>query len=252
MRDRVVESPSGAPNGVRVVLVMNRKGGAGKSTLCRALASAAVARGETVTLFDTDASRSCHAWMERAQASGHWSSRIEVIHSLDAGHISEVIAQIHDQPDQEHLILIDTFGGASEAQDQLAGLAHQIVCPMMLSRADLTETRATAAWYVGLRERVSDAGLLPPFTVALSRVPLRISETERAIAGELFASLPAFEAFLGNRSSYLRMDEAGLLGALANNLPNRGVAAHLQGALQEADTLLIEIDRSIREGSWES
>ena len=42
--------------GIRVVLVMNRKGGSGKSTLCRALASAAAARGETVTIFDTDAS----------------------------------------------------------------------------------------------------------------------------------------------------------------------------------------------------
>ena len=37
--------------GIRVVLVMNRKGGSGKSTLCRALASAAAARGETVTIF---------------------------------------------------------------------------------------------------------------------------------------------------------------------------------------------------------
>ena len=36
-------------NGIRVVLMMNRKGGSGKSTLCRALASAAVARGETVS-----------------------------------------------------------------------------------------------------------------------------------------------------------------------------------------------------------
>jgi len=249
MRDQASESSAGIPNGVRVVLVMNRKGGAGKSTLCRALASAAVARGETVTVFDTDASRSCHAWMERAKASGNWSPRIEVIHSLDAGHIAEVIAQIHEQPDQEHLVLIDTFGGASEAQDDLAGLAHQIVCPTMLSRADLTETRATAAWYLALGDRVADARLLPPFTVALSRVPLRISETERAIAAELFASLPAFEAFLGNRSSYLRMDEAGLLGSLADSLPNRGVAVHLQSALQEAEALLVEIDRSILEGS---
>ena len=37
--------------GIRVVLVMNRKGGSGKRTLCRALASAAAARGETVTIF---------------------------------------------------------------------------------------------------------------------------------------------------------------------------------------------------------
>lgn len=246
MRDQITELTSQSLNGVRVVLVMNRKGGAGKSTLCRALASAAVARGETVSLFDTDASRSCHAWMDRGKAAGNWSPLIEVIHTLDARRIMEVIAQIHDQPDQEHLILIDTFGGTSEAQDHLAGAAHQIICPMMLSRADLTETRATAAWYLGLRSRVRDAAALPPFTVALGRVPLRISETERTVAAELFASLPAFENFLGNRTGYLRMDESGLLGSLAAHLPNRGVAAHLLGALREAEALLAEIDAAIR------
>jgi len=44
------------------------------------------------------------------------------------------------------------------------------------------------------------------------------------------------------------MDEAGLLGSLADSLPNRGVAVHLQSALQEAEALLVEIDRSIQEG----
>jgi energy-coupling factor transporter ATP-binding protein EcfA2 len=58
--------------GIRVVLVMNRKGGSGKSTLCRALASAAAARGETVTIFDTDSSRSCLKWMQAGQQAGNW------------------------------------------------------------------------------------------------------------------------------------------------------------------------------------
>ena len=56
--------------GIRVVLVMNRKGGSGKSTLCRALASVAAVRGETVTIFDTDASKSCLKWMQAGKAAG--------------------------------------------------------------------------------------------------------------------------------------------------------------------------------------
>lgn len=50
--------------GIRVVLVMNRKGGSGKSLLCRALTSAAADRGETITIFDTDSSRACLKWMQ--------------------------------------------------------------------------------------------------------------------------------------------------------------------------------------------
>ena len=36
---------------------MNKKGGCGKSTLVRGLASVAVDRGERVTIFDTDSNQ---------------------------------------------------------------------------------------------------------------------------------------------------------------------------------------------------
>lgn len=232
-------------NGIRVVLVMNRKGGSGKSTLCRALVSAAADRGETVTIFDTDSSRSCLNWMQAGQSTGNWSSLVEVIHTLDAHRVTDAIAQIYEQPDQEHLILIDTFGGGSEAQDVLAVAAHRILCPMMLSRGDLSETLETATWYLTLRERVEQPAALAGFSVSLSRVPLRISESERAVAEELFRTLPACEAFLSNRSAYLRMDREGLLGVIAAKTPNRALAAHLQNAVKEAGELLDEIDRLI-------
>lgn len=229
-------------NGIRIILVMNRKGGAGKSTLCRALASAASARGETVTIFDTDASKSCLNWMTAAKAAGNWSPLVDVIHTLDASRITDTIDEIYAQPDQEHLILLDTFGGATAAQDMLAVLAHQIVCPMMLSRADLSETKETANWYLGLRARVEHPEQLPGFAVMLSRVPLRVSESEKAVAEELFRALPSLESFLGNRSVYVRMDQTGLLEPMAATLRNRGVAAHVLSALREADAVLTEID----------
>ena len=231
--------------GIRVVLVMNRKGGSGKSTLFRALASAAAARGETVTIFDTDSSKSCLKWMQVGQEAGNWSPLVEVIHTLDAHLVVEAIGQIYEQPDQEHLILIDTFGGGSEAQDVLAVAAHHIVCPMMLSRGDLSETLETASWYLKLRGRVEKPEELAGFSVTFSRVPVRLSETERAVADELFRSLPACATYLSNRSAYVRMDKEGLLGAIADTTPNRGLAAHLQNALKEAGELLEEIDRSI-------
>ncbi|MCB1377397.1 MAG: hypothetical protein KDK89_03350, partial [Alphaproteobacteria bacterium] len=79
----------------------------------------------------------------------------------------------------------------------------------------------------------------------LSRVPLRVSETERGVAEELFRALPACEAFLSNRSAYVRMDKEGLLGLIAERTPNRALAAHLQNAVKEATDLLDEIDHLI-------
>jgi chromosome partitioning protein len=231
--------------GIRVVLVMNRKGGSGKSTLCRALASAAASRGETVTVFDTDSSRSCLKWMQAGQEAGNWSPLVEVIHTLDAHRVVEAIDQIYEQQDQEHLILIDTFGGGSEAQDILAVAAHRILCPMMLSRGDLSETMQTAGWYLKLRGRVEKPDALAGFSVTLSRVPVRVSETERAVAEELFQSLPALESYLANRSAYVRMDKEGLLGVIADKTPNRALAVHVQNAVKEAGDLLEEIDQLI-------
>lgn len=72
---------------------------------------------------------------------------------------------------------------------------------------------------------------------------MQVSETERAVAAELFQSLPALEAYLGNRSAYGRMDNEGLLGVIANKTPNRALAAHIQNAVKEAGDLLEEIDR---------
>ncbi len=231
--------------GIRVVLVMNRKGGSGKSTLCRALASAAAAKGETVTIFDTDASKSCLKWMQAGKEAGNWSPLVEVIHTLDAHRVAEAIGQIYEQPDQEHLILIDTFGGGSEAQDVLAVASHRIICPMMLSRGDLSETLETANWYLKLRARVEKPGELAGFSVLLNRVPVRVSETERAVAEELFQSLPALEIYLGSRAAYVRMDREGLLGVIADKTPNRALAAHVQSAVKEAGDLLEEIDQLI-------
>jgi chromosome partitioning protein len=116
---------------------------------------------------------------------------------------------------------------------------------MMLSRGDLSETLETANWYLKLRGRVEKPEELAGFSVTFSRVPVRLSETERMVADELFRSLPACEAYLSNRSAYVRMDKEGLLGVIADKTPNRGLAAHLQNAVKEADELLEEIDRSI-------
>ena len=74
---------------------------------------------------------------------------------------------------------------------------------------------------------------------------VRLSEAERAVADELFRSLPACEAWLSNRSAYVRMDKEGLLGPIADKTPNRGLAAHLQTAVKEAGELLDEIDQLI-------
>ena len=233
-------------NGIRIISAMTRNGGAGKSTFCRAVASAAIARGENVTIFDTDVSQSCYKWMQMAERTGCWSPRAQVIPTMDIGEINEGIEAIYERPDQEHLILIDTFGGGTEAQDEIALLSHMVVVPMMLSRADWVETLETVNYLNRLGERVADASMLPKLLVLKSRVANRTaaSQIERAFEDEVVGSLPAYPSLkLANRNAYIRMDNDGLLGQIvANGLDSGGVKTHLQRALDECDHVLTFCD----------
>ena len=236
-------------NGIRVITAMNRKGGCGKSTLIRGLASAAADRGEPVTIFDTDNSRGLGKWMERAKAADAWSDDVQVVTTLDAKKVEAMVEEIFEQPDQEHLILIDTFGGGADpqAQDLLADLSDLIISPCMLSEEDIEETKETALWYARLKQRVTDPSSLPPYRVIASRVPATLREPDKAVLKKLVGSVPVLDQFIANRSVYSRMGN-GLLGRVRDNLPNRGVAAHVQDALDEMGEALDALDGIIKGG----
>ncbi|SMP00154.1 AAA family ATPase, partial [Paracoccus laeviglucosivorans] len=233
----------------RVIAAMNRKGGCGKTTLIMGLASAAAARGESVTIFDTDESRSISKWRDRAQAQGHWNDLVEVIPTLSVAVVTDRIGEIYAQSDQEHLILVDTFGGGSEAQDHIAMMAHLLVAPCMLSAMNYEENRETGLWYQRLKRRVEDPAAVPPFKVILNRVPLSRSAAELEVYEKVIRDLPVLGDVIMDRAMYKRLDGQGLLDEIRRKTRNPGVASHLGVALAEMDEVLTELDRSIREAA---
>ena len=96
--------------GRRIIAVMNKKGGCGKSTLVRGLASVAIDRGERVTIFDTDSNQGIAEWMNEARSQGYWHDRINVIGTLSAEKVLEDIQSLYEGPDENHLILRDICG----------------------------------------------------------------------------------------------------------------------------------------------
>src|SRR5690606_6337732 len=60
-----------------VIAVMARKGGSGKTTVSRALISAAVAAGRRVLLIDTDSTGVLGAWHQRAETTGFGSPLLQ-------------------------------------------------------------------------------------------------------------------------------------------------------------------------------
>lgn len=231
--------------GIRVIAVINRKGGCGKSTLVRGLASAAIARGEKVTIFDTDSSQSCYGWMEVARQLGNWNDRADVIHTLDPDEITASLDALYAEPDHDHLVLIDTFGGASEALDDVVVQSHLIAVPVRAGRGDYLETMQTLMWRERLKGRVANPENVPECRVVINAMPGDLSAVERQGVDHVLQTMPVIEEPIMERKAYKQVDVEGLLGEIRDNTRKGVVQNHLTNALEEMTAVLDLLDGAI-------
>ncbi|MEH0073207.1 ParA family protein [Pannonibacter sp. Pt2] len=117
---------------MRKILIVNGKGGCGKTTLTTTLASAFAVRGERVFLADADRQRSSLGWLKRRPPT------MQQIHGLDWSKGE------HDMPSfSRGFIFIDGPGGLrGEKAKELVAEADDIVVPLMPSAFDWDATAA--------------------------------------------------------------------------------------------------------------
>lgn len=233
--------------GVRVISVINRKGGCGKSMLVRGLTSAAVARAERVTVFDTDSSQGIYAWMKVAKQLDNWSDLAEVIHTFDTAEITARLDAIYAEPPHDHLVLIDTFGGASEALDDVVTQSHLIVAPIRPTRGDVKETMETLIWHERLKGRVADPGDVPEYRLVVNGITTEPSTSEREALVHIFETMPMIAEPILERKAYKQADGEGLIGVIRDKAPKGIVRNHLTNALEEMTTVLDLLDDAIAE-----
>lgn len=116
---------------MRKVLVVNSKGGCGKTTIATNLAAAMAARGEQVALADADRQKSSVGWLKRR------SKRCRRIDGLNWTKREA----IGGHPKNLDAIIIDGPGGLrSETAKKLVAEASDIVVPVMPSAFDWNST----------------------------------------------------------------------------------------------------------------
>ena len=229
-----------------VIAAMSRKGGSGKTTLSRALISAAVAAGRRVLLIDTDSTGVLGAWHRRAEASGLGSTLLKSAAVESVAGVNRKIEQVY-AADTADFIFIDTAGVGAEWSDGIAVLADHIVTPVMLSASDLDVGAQTADWFETLKSRVDDPENLPPHHVILNMVDPKTTRADAALIEEAVARFPVVETVMLRRNAYKEMDQKGLLHALAlqkQSDPNplmRPHVRHVVEALEEATDILNNI-----------
>jgi len=103
---------------VLTISLMNQKGGAGKSTVARALLSAADGRGMRCAFIDADQTGNLANWAMRASENGLWSTCIDGYQSIDPDEVEEIVDEIEAEREVD-LLIIDTAGDASRECHEL-------------------------------------------------------------------------------------------------------------------------------------
>ncbi|WP_323764058.1 AAA family ATPase [Marinovum sp.] len=226
-----------------VIAAMARKGGSGKTTLSRALISAAVAANRRVLLIDTDSTGVLSAWHSRADAAGLASPLLTSAVAQSVAEVDQMIEQAYEAASAD-FVFIDTAGVGAEWSDDIAVLADHIVTPVMLSTSDFDVGGQTVSWFRNLAGRVDDPSALPQHHVVLNMVDPKSTKADAALIEQAVGVFPLIETVMLRRNAYKEMDQKGMLHAIALQKqadPNplmRPHVRHVVEALEEATDIL--------------
>ncbi|WP_425041539.1 ParA family protein [Primorskyibacter sp. S187A] len=232
---------------LKVIAIMTRKGGAGKTALARALMSAIIADGKRCIAIDADPQQALFRWWESVTTENpDVASTAPELRVLGIDSPSDLEAIIDDayENDAADFVIIDTMGAGGQWADELAVHSDHIVLPMMLSDTDMRIATDTYNWYQGLFERAEDPSVLPKLTVVLSRVDKNPSNAMRAMAREANAKFPVIEELFMDRKQHADVDREGLFHQISKwrtEDPNPLMRTHARlydEALDEAREIL--------------
>ena len=232
---------------LKVIAIMTRKGGAGKTALARALMSAIIADGKRCIAIDADPQQALFRWWESVTTENpEVASTAPGLKVLGIESPSDLEAIIDDayENDTADFVIIDTMGAGGQWVDELAVHSDHIVLPMMLSDTDMRIATDTYNWYQGLFERAEDPSVLPKLAVVLSRVDKNPSNAMRAMAREANAKFPVIEELFMDRKQHADVDREGLFHQISKwrtEDPNPLMRTHARlydEALDEAREIL--------------
>ncbi|MCY1741015.1 ParA family protein [Ensifer sp. SL37] len=199
---------------LRIALV-GQKGGAGKSTLCWALANAALARsnGEKVLLVETDPQGSTAAYVEKALARYPGLDRRLTCAAL---YTTEDLATILDEANEQgfDFVIIDTQGAHDDLPKNIMAIADRTLIPVRAVQHEYESQLATLTVYERLKdafasdgEEIGPGGLLLNDFKASERLNL-----EQAAAFDLIQGNPKTLSFyMPRRNGYQTLGSGKIL-----------------------------------------
>ena len=200
---------------MKIVSVVAQKGGTGKTTLCLAIACAAVRDGLTAAVVDLDPQATAASWGDRRAPD------LPVVLSAQPPRLPRVLDAAAGQG--VDLAVVDTAPRVEQSAVAAARAADLVVVPCRPAVYDLETVAATA----DLIRAVAPA---TPFLCVLNGVPLRGPRLPQARRLLDDMGMPVCDASLGLRAA---VDYGAAAGASAQEFEPRGKAAAEIAAVYE-------------------
>lgn len=204
---------------LRVIALINNKGGSGKTTLAMIFGSVALAGNARVGFVDMDPMLNLTKWVAAAREHGLWAEGAELLTSEDPDEVAAWIDVAYDS-DRLDYIFVDTPGFASDRIEAAVLMADHVVSPILTGANDVRSALDMRDWFAGLAERVS-GGDVPPVVFVLNAVaddlPDRLPVAQREAYRTIRSELPTTPTTLRRAADYGTMAARGPLYALAVN-----------------------------------
>lgn len=223
-----------------VIAVVGQKGGAGKSTLTRAVASAALTAKWSVHIIDADPQTGLVDWHRDVAAKGGGplsGDRLTIEAQTSVQVIAEHIEELYEAGETS-LVLIDTKGELTQWTADIMQEADRLILPVMATPSDIRAQQKTLRFYEAMRQQAPEA--FPPLAAVITRVPSRASKAVEASISVIEATFPVIPTIIMERAAYTTMDAEGFLHTLLHQRSHspdplvRGQARPFAEALSEA------------------
>lgn len=231
------------------IALVGQKGGAGKSTICWALANAALARNADtkVLLVETDPQGSTEAYVSKALA--RWpeiAERLGVVRFTEDDDLGGIIDEATSQGFD--FTIIDTQGSHGPVPRNVMVLADRIIIPLRPVVHEYESQIATLHTYEALKESLEAEGdkiglcgmLLNDF-----RANESLNAEEKRVIGMILDNPYTLEFYMSRRKGYKALGSGWVLHLereAANKPTDTFIRRGFDGDLVEAENVLSAIE----------
>lgn len=247
---------------MQVLTIVQTKGGSGKTTLAMTVASAALARGERVHMFDADVNHQLMGWREAYEAAnwGHvakpaWPETLTMsIPPADVGELYQALERL--EADAYDLVIIDTRPGTYSDTEDLTLAADVVMIPAKPAQAEWRLVHSAFAWMADLQDAVKEGEPFPVVKAAVCNAPLAIMKVAGGISEpsslprhdyqvlEEVLAMPHFDTILPTSKIFEHFLHHGPLGVAEaghREAKNHLMARNFRDLLEAADALYEEV-----------